>query len=520
MEQDLGYRIAEMMKASAAEKEPQAGAPDAPRYSFMTTYPYGTFKSSDMYLWLDKLYKISRIGALRAGMPGAKRGLLPPIRAPAIPAALPKAAAAVSEAKGGFAEAIRRKKAEAPAAPQEEIEEAKPEEIEEARPKMEEEIEAPEMPAPEKAEEPEELEVEAAVAAPAKKRYEEEEIEAPEEIESKGDIGELNISEEEIKKTDEEEKPIEKKAARPPSGKIRVSYIDEHELPKVVEPEMLSWDIGKKAEEDIASIEEGSKSTVYQDKIDITKRLLELTKLKIREKDLSKKKKIDAEIVLLRDRMKGEKVKTADLPSIVKNHLSSEMEAAASELSESIDTTVAELKSKYESAKRIAEGDSELLGKIEMQFVSDSNYVSEEYAGVIDRAAKFFVGFHCKKVDAALERDIFTKKEAEPMKSSIREEYSAKFAEIREKIDALRQKKKELVASSDALSAIVKEIAAMKEAELLHELGARDRRAFLLYIKGEMDKSTAIAHARRSIAKEKGLPDELVDKYFPKGEEK
>ncbi len=540
MDVDLRARIDEMMKAGASAKEPLAKAPDSPRYSFTTTYPYGTFKSSDMYLWLDKLYKISRIKSVRSGMPGAPQAARKAVALPAAAAQRVAAQRASAQAQVTFTEApsrgatsiaaaIRKKKAESAMGTepvQEEVqrppaEERKAQAV--SRPAPEEaEIEVAEEPAaPRKPVKPEEMEFEAgaAAAAPAKKEAEEEAEVA--EIESKGDIGEINMSEEDMKKADEEEvaKPAERKAERAPSGKIHISYIDEHEEPKISEPEMLSWDIAKKAEEDISSINESVKSNVYQDRIDITKRLLELTKMKIGEKNLEKKKKIDSEIMLLRDRMKGEKVKTADLPSLVKSHLSSEIESGVNELAESLDATSNELKSKYENAKKIAEGDSVLLSRIEIQFVNDSNHVAIEYSRIIGETAKFFIELHCKKVDAALSKDIFDKKEAESLKDAIAKGYPGRFGAVREKINAIKEKKQELITSSDVLSAVVGEIAGMKEAELLHELGARDRKAFLLYIKGEMGKSAAIAHARRGIAKEKGLPDELVDKYFPKGEE-
>ena len=530
MDVDLRARIDEMMKAGASAKEPQAKAPDSPRYSFMTTYPYGTFKSSDMYLWLDKLYKISRIKSVRTGMPGAKPIATKAAAAQkaAVPKAAPKmpapAAAAETPAKGltSIAAAIKKRKAMG-AAPEQAAQKPMAEQAV-SRPAPEEtEIEVAEEPAaPRKPVEPEGMEIEAlpAVSVPAKK-----EAEAAEgretEIESRGDIGEINMSEEDMKKADEEEvaKPAERNAERAPSGKAHVSYLDGHEEPKISKPEMLSWDIAKKAEEDISSINEGVKSNVYKDRIDITKRLLELTKMKIGEKNLENKKKIDSEIMLLRDRMKGEKAKTTDLPSLVKSHLSSEIESGVNELAESLDATSNELKSKYENAKKIAEGDSVLLSRIEIQFVNDSNYVAVEYSKIIDETAKFFIELHCKKADVALSKDIFNKKEAESLKDSIIKGYPGRFGAVREKINAIKQKKQEIITSSSVLSAVVNEITGMREAELLHELGARDRKAFLLYIKGEMDKSTAIAHARRGIAKERGLPDELVDKYFPKGEE-
>jgi|GEM_PF-5662299 len=553
MDVDLRARIDEMIKTGASAKEPLAKAPDSPRYSFTTTYPYGTFKSSDMYLWLDKLYKISRIKSVRSGMPGAQ----PTARkAVALPAAAVSRGVAQREtaqkasaqaqvtfteapARGAtsIAAAIRKKKAEKSmgegAEPVREeavqkpaAEERRQQSVSRQAPE-EAEIEVAEEPtAPRKQAVPEEMEFEAGAAAtaPAKKEAEEE-IEVAEEreaeIESKGDIGEINMSEEDMKKADDEEvaKPAERKTERAPSGKTHISYLDEHEELKISEPEMLAWDIAKKAEEDISSINESVKSSVYQDKLDITKRLLELTKMKIGEKDLEKKKKIDSEIMLLRDRMKGEKVKTADLPSLVKSHLSSEIESGVNELAESLDATSKELKSKYENAKKIAEGDNVLISRIEIQFVNDSNYVAIEYSRIIDETAKFFIELHCKKVDVALSKDIFDRKEAESLKDAITKGYPDRFGAVRDRITAIRQKKQELITSSDVLSAVVNEITGMKEAELLHELGARDRKAFLLYIKGEMDKSTAIAHARRGIAKEKGLPDELVDKYFPKGEE-
>jgi hypothetical protein len=535
MDVDLRARINEMVKTGASAREPQDRAPDSPRYSFITMYPYGTLKSSDMYLWLDRLYKISRIKSVRAGMHGAplapaarkaaQQAAGQPAAAPARAAARieePQAPAALAEApttRGAayMAAAARKRKAEkaigagkAGPAPE----------------KAETEIKvAKEAAAPAKPAEPEEMEFEAgpaAAAAPAKKGAEKEaEEERETEIETKGDIGEINMSEEDMKKSDEDEsaKPAEKRVERTPSGKVRISYLDEHAEPKISEPEMLSWDMVEKAEEDISSISEGVRSSVYQDRIDITKRLLELTKMKITEKDLNNKKKIDSEIMLLRDRMKGEKVKTADLPSLVRSHLSSETESAANELADSLDGTSNELRSKYENAKKIAEGDSALLSRIEIQFVDDSNIVGEGYSKVLASAIKFLTEFHCRKVDIALSKDIFDKKEAESLKDSITKGYPDRFGAVRKKIEAIRQKKQELIASSDVLSAVVSEISGMKEAELLHELGARDRKAFLLYIKGEMDKSTAIAHARRGIAKERGLPDELVDRYFPKGEE-
>jgi hypothetical protein len=535
---ELTARIGQMMEAAGSgPSEAVARLPDEPRYSISTTYPYGIFKSSDMYLWLDKIYKISRIKSVRAGEPAAPQQPFAPVLTKKEAAALEKAP--TPQAAVSFAEAVKRKKMEAATkavpAPEREEEITHPPPAKPVAMEMEEaEIEVPEEKAAPQAEE-QELEIEeegmaarpAAAPARAPARAREAAAEEEAEIESKGDIGEINVKIDEIKKEEEEElaHPFQAKAKKgegaegPSRGRLRISYLDEHEAPRISAPDMLSWDIEKKAEEEIKGIEENAKSSTYQDKVDITKRLLELTKMKISEKDLERKRKIDSEIMLLKDRMKGEKVKTADLPALVRHHLSSEVESAAGELAESLDSISNEYKSKYENAKKIAGDDSGLISRIEIQFVDDSNQIAEGYSRILSDTVKLFVAFHSRKVDSALAKNIFDKKDADAMKASIRQDYPEKFSSVRSRIDLIRAKKQEIIKSSDALSAVVAEISGMKEAELLHELGARDRKAFLLYIKGEMSKSSAIAHARREIAKNRGLPDEMVDRYFPKGEE-
>jgi len=472
--------------------------PDTPRYSLMTAYPEGVFKASDLYLWLDRLLKISRVRTIRespAGFAGA--------RVQAVGVSTPDTAK-----RETVAEAIKRKKAEkiaaepakAPAAPKAM---ENPKEMAKEAPAKPEEAKAPVA-------EPEEMEIE----GPAKSEEAEIEREAPEEfeVESKGVI-KAQISIEDIKKGEDEEM-----AKKPPAEKgVGIPYLDSHVAPKVELPEILNLDPDSKSMNDIGNISESVKSDAYQDKLEITKRLLELTKLKIREKSLENKKKIDSEIMLLKDRMKAGKAQTAsDLPAMVSSHFSSELESVLEGLELSIDSSIGGLKARYEAAKASASGDSALLARIDTQFIKDSNALAEETSGAIERSRSFLIDLHTREADAAAAKGIFTNEKAALEKSMISKDYPPRFNALMSKAELIARGRQEAVSKS-SFAETIKEITAMKEAELLHELSARDRKTFLSYIKGELSKTDAIIMSKRAVAKEREVPQDAIDQFFPKG---
>jgi len=502
MEKDeLKARLNDIMKNATAATIDEN--PDLPRYSMLTTYPGGVFKASDLYLWLDRLLKISRVRTIRESPTGfaAKAAVSIPV------AGTKQVSKPTAPTKEAVMAALKKKKAEKamemPVAIQKPIAILKPKEAIVSKP------------APKAAEEQEEMEVEEA-PAPKPVPKEETEIEAPreerEEIESRGEIG-TPISLEDMKRKDEEETLVRK-----PSGTaVGSPYIDSHVNPRIELPEIVTEDIESRSTSDINNISESIGSEVYQDKIEITRRLLELTKLKISEKSLENKKKIDSEIMLLKDRMKMDKAKTtSDLPSMVLSHISAELDSTASNLEYSIDSSLKDLKSKYESAKSGVSDDPALLAKIDTQFIKDSNVLAEETSESISRSKDFLISLHSKEIDKATAKGIFSKEKGDLEKSKIAKDYHLRFNALLSKADQIRQVKQEAVSKS-SFSETIKEITAMREAELLHELSARDRKSFLLYIKGELSKTDAIIMAKRGIAKEKEVPEDAVNQFFPIG---
>jgi hypothetical protein len=509
MEKDeLRARLDDIIKNASAPSIDER--PDAPRYSLMTNYPAGVFKASDLYLWLDRLLKISRVRTIRE----SPTGFTKPVEAQAKTARIPVAGVSKPTAptKEEVMAALKKKKAEKPVEkPKEspkakEIAPKKPAEktIEKVVEKPGEETIEMEAPAPRQAPKGE---IEEAEIEVSKEEKEEMEIE----VESKGEIG-PQISLEEMKKKDEEET-----VTKAPSERgVGLSYIDAHVNPKVELPDMVTEDIDSRSSTEISNISESVGPGAYQDKIEITRRLLELTKLKISEKNLDTKKKIDSEIMLLKGRMKTEKAKTSsDLPAMVSGHFSEELESMLGNLESSIDLSMKELKSRYESAKVSASGDQALLAKINTQFIKDSNILAEQTSETISKSKSFLMNLHSKEIDAAVAKGIFTKERADIEKSAIAKDYPSRFNALLSKAEQVRQVKEEV--SKSSFSETVKEISAMREAELLHELSARDRKTFLSYIKGELSKTDAIIMAKRSVAKEREIPEDAINQFFPQG---
>ncbi|MEM4331151.1 MAG: hypothetical protein QXI89_00050, partial [Candidatus Anstonellales archaeon] len=61
---------------------------------------------------------------------------------------------------------------------------------------------------------------------------------------------------------------------------------------------------------------------------------------------------------------------------------------------------------------------------------------------------------------------------------------------------------------------IMEKINAMKEAQLLHELGAKDRKVFYSYLRGEISKQDAIKRAKQLIAIEMGMNEQEAKEAF------
>jgi hypothetical protein len=124
------------------------------------------------------------------------------------------------------------------------------------------------------------------------------------------------------------------------------------------------------------------------------------------------------------------------------------------------------------------------------------------------------------KVKEMAKEEIKTGIEKKEMKEEVKE-ISENEQEIKPEIEEASKKQqeeqKEQILSKE--EEVIKAINSMKEAQLLHELGARDRKTFYSYLRGEITKQEALKKAKIIFAIEMGLTKEQAESLINNNKE-
>lgn len=338
----------------------------------------------------------------------------------------------------------------------------------------------------------------------------------------------------------EEEKPAEEKAVV--------------EEPEILEPKLESPD--EAAEKKFKQIEVEVKSTMEQkaDEKTIKKKMLELTKQLFKEKSMDRREEIKHEIAALKNMLAGKKApvrkaaakakKGKKAPKEAVEHLQvmqtlvstqdSELAQTKEEITSSFRHKIDALKEKFNEGITVSET-SEEKKKLYDNFVFEITKLSEHLPETIEK----FKDYNTKKHIAELRK---LRERAGPKEKEVREQIDEKIDDIEteysEEFDVLKdilskrmdgviktasrdvfEKKPEEEQTMDEqeeakVDDVISEISNTDTGTLLYYLHSKDSSYYKKYERKHVSKAEALSRARVLMAKEKGLNDELISKYF------
>lgn len=356
---------------------------------------------------------------------------------------------------------------------------------------------------------------------------------------------------------------IEKKEEPPIAEKIEEEKpVEEKPVPEVVEepeelmPKMLESP-DEAADKKFRQIEEEVKSTIGEkaDEKTVKKKMLELTKQLFKEKSIERREEIKHEIAALKNMITARKTKPArkaaakakkkgKAPKEEAAHMQmfqtlastqeTEISQAKEELTSSFRHKIDELKTKYYDELTVAEK-PEQKKKLYDQLVFELTKLSEKMPETVEK----FRDYNTKKHIAELKRlrenlgpkEKDARKEVDEKLDSIEGKYKNEFKVLRDIIskriegvirtaskDVFEKKPEEersVVEEEEAkVDEIISEISNLDPGTLLYYLHSKEPDYYKKYERKHVSKSEALARARAVMAKEKGLNDELISKYF------
>jgi len=374
-----------------------------------------------------------------------------------------------------------------------------------------------------------------------------EEEEKPEiEIEREGQPLEREIEiekpeEEKPQKTEPEmeiEKPKEMEAQKPPE----IIEPPLKKAPKAVVPPLLRERAEKAGSRKFDEIE-GQIMASLGEKVDeasLKKKMLELTKELFKTKSVERRERIKVEITVLKNMLKkkvkapkkgkeAEEARGRILDTLVSSQMK-ELAATKDKILTNYKHHIEELKTNFQdTVSGLPEDDAEGRKKAYEKMVFELTALSEQLPQNILKYQKYLRDKHeteIKKLKDSLEqKEEKLAKLAADRLGTIDDEYAKEFSSaraiVRKQIDTVIEttsgmafKAEKIPKKKAQVQELVREINEMDEGTLLYFLHSKDAEFYKKYERKHLSKQEAIFRAKALMAKEKGLSDDMVSKYF------
>ncbi len=367
----------------------------------------------------------------------------------------------------------------------------------------------------------------------------EKEIEKPEPPEAKPEVPEEAPEEPSIAEKIEEEEPAEEKAVM--------------ETPEMLEPKLESVD--EAAEKKFKQIEVEVKSTMEEkaDEKTIKKKMLELTKQLFKEKSMDRREEIKHEIAALKNMLAGKraparkaaaKAKGKKAPKEAVEHLQvlqtlvstqeSELAQTKDEITSSFRHKIDGLKEKFDESIAVAETSDEKK-KLYDNFVFEITKLSERLPDTLEKFRDYNTRKHLAELKKLRQRvgpkEKDVRKQVDENIDDVETKYSEEFDVLKNILskrmdgviktasrDVFEKKPEEERTMDEQEEAkvddVISEISNTDPGTLLYYLHSKDSSYYKKYERKHVSKAEALSRARVLMAKEKGLNDELISKYF------
>ena len=357
----------------------------------------------------------------------------------------------------------------------------------------------------------------------------------------------------EIEEREEKETKKEEKTGMPEREK---EIMTKQEVPKetpvsrAIQPEKVSAVppiLRERAEEAAAKKYEGIEQQILStlggqvDETSLKKKMLDLTKELFKEKSMQRREGIKLEITVIKD-MLTRKVKAAPkkgvsekeardrlletLVSMQKTELSSTKEKILSTYKNRMDLMKQNFQDEIAS---IPEDDERGRKSAYEKLIFGLTAINEQIPGISSKYQEYVFEKHeseMKKLRSALGKgEERIAQETDDRIKAIEKEYQEEFARVKmivkKQTDALTETcgrivfKKEKAKSGETLGAeMISEINETDEGTLLYYLHTKDPEFYKRYERKHLSKQEAIFRAKEMMAREKGLSDGMVRKYF------
>ncbi len=278
------------------------------------------------------------------------------------------------------------------------------------------------------------------------------------------------------------------------------------------------------------------------DEVKVKKKMLELTKELFKEKSVSRREKIKHEITVLKNMLVGLKTAPTRKKAVQEENyyaklFSTVLETQKSELSSNKDSIVQSYNQQVEAIRQkfmnvllsLPEGDEDAKKAAYEKFVFELTSLSEQLPAALSKNQAFVVQKHRSELAKLLGSSDIDKKSAKDIQDyldGLDANYSHEFQNVEgileKNIDTLIQTSaRHAIAKSmkqdekdEKIETIVSEINQTDEGSLLYYLHSKDPETYKKYERNHISKHEALQLAKIMIAKDKGLSDVSVTKYF------
>jgi len=389
---------------------------------------------------------------------------------------------------------------------------------------------------PEEAPPSEEIELER--LAPEEFEFEREEKKPEEKIEEKA--AEIEIEKEEKREILPEK--IEAKPKVPVAGPIPIEKPAAKPAPAI--PPILRERAEEAATKRFEEIEKQIMATLggEVDETSLKKKMLELTKELFKERSVNRRERIKLEITVLKDMLSGKAPKKGMVGREAKDSiLETLVHTQKTELASVKDKLLTTYKNQVDTFRQKFQDDIAQLPESDKagrkssfeKFVFELTTLGEQLPAAVSKYQDYVKEKHeseIRKFSTSLGKgdETLTKKSKDRL-GQIDDEYAREFAMVRnivkKNVDAIIEAsghavfgKEQVPAKEIKISEIIEEINDMDEGTLLYFLHTKDPDFYKKYERKHLSKQEAIFRAKAMMAREKGLSDDMVKKYFSETE--
>jgi hypothetical protein len=385
---------------------------------------------------------------------------------------------------------------------------------------------------------PEEFEFEGLAEEEQEIELEHEEIAIEKEIEIEEKPGKIEIEKPEERKPELKiEKPEEKAMEPLPKEKAPVKKPS-----KAVVPPLLRERAEKAGSRKFEEIEEQIMATLGEkvDEASLKKKMLELTKELFKTKSVERRERIKVEITVLKNMLKkkikapkkgmeAEEAKGRLLDTLVSTQMR-ELAATKDKILTNYKHHIEELKSQFqETVSSLPEDDDERRKKAYEKMVFELTALSEQLPQNILKYQKYVRDKHeteIRKLQTSLDKkeeklNKKTRERLDAIDDDYAKEFSSARAIVKKQIDTVIEttsgmafRAEKLPKKKAKVQEIIREINDMDEGTLLYFLHGKDAEFYKKYERKHLSKQEAIFRAKALMAKEKGLSDDMISKYF------